>query len=273
MTLNHDAWGAGPTDRYHSLMEPFRPVLTRIRDGAAARERNRLLPHAELGWLKQAGLTAVRLPAEQGGAGASLPEFFALLIELSAADSNLAQALRSHFGFVEEILQSSDAAHRATWIPRIARGDTVGSARSEGGAATQAHFDTVATRDRDGWRIDGAKFYTTGSLYADWLHVAATRAEDGVSVTGLVSRQAPGLVIEDDWDGFGQRLTASGTARFTQVPVRDADMVEDSSIFPYTLPFYQLVHLATLAGIGRAAARELAEAVAGRRRSYTHGAA
>ena len=48
---------------------------------------------------------------------------------------------------------------------------------------------------------------------------------------------------------------------------------EDSTIFPYTLPFHQRVHLAALAGIGRAAARELAQTVARWTRSYSHGAA
>ena len=272
MTELTEAWGAGPTQRYEALAARFRPLFARISEGAAARERDRTPLHAELGWLKDSGFTALRLPADEGGAGASLPEFFALLIELSAADSNITQALPAHFGFVEEILHSP-AAHRTVWLPRIARGDTVGSARSEAGAATQARFDTAVTRDGDDWRLNGTKFYTTGSLYADWLHVAATRVDDGVSVTGLVARRAPGVSVEDDWDGFGQRLTASGTARFTDAPLRAADIVEDSTIFPYTLPFYQLVHLATLAGIGRAAARELAQAVAQRTRSYSHGAA
>ena len=39
------------------------------------------------------------------------------------------------------------------------------------------------------------------------------------------------------------------------------------------LPFYQFVHLATLAGIGRAAADSMAAAVYRRARSYSHGAA
>ena len=273
MTSVDRAWGGGPTPRYDDLAEPFRPVFARIREGALAREGERGSLAEPIGWLKAAGFTALRLPETEGGAGASLPELFALLIELAEADSNVVQALRAHFGFVEEIVSTPDAARRARWTPRIARGETVGSARSEAGDARQIGFDTVVARDGRAWRLDGRKFYTTGSLYADWIHAAGTRAGDDAAVTAIVRRDAPGVTVLDDWDGFGQRLTASGTTLFDGVAVAPEDLVEDRTIFPYTLPFYQTVHLATLAGIGRAAATDLATAVAARRRAYTHGAA
>ncbi len=60
------------------------------------RDRERRLPFQEFGQLKRAGFGALRVPVDQGGADASLPELFALLIELSEAESNLTQALRAH---------------------------------------------------------------------------------------------------------------------------------------------------------------------------------
>jgi alkylation response protein AidB-like acyl-CoA dehydrogenase len=53
---------------------------------------------AEINWLREAGLTALRVPRDAGGSGLSLSAFFAVLIDLSEADSNLTQALRAHFG-------------------------------------------------------------------------------------------------------------------------------------------------------------------------------
>src|ERR1700712_191101 len=99
MSQINDGWGGGPTARYEALAEPFRPLFARIRAGAVERELGRRLPREEIGWLKASGLTAMRLPERDGGRGATLPEFFSLLIELSAADSNITQALRAHFGF------------------------------------------------------------------------------------------------------------------------------------------------------------------------------
>ena len=55
----------------------------------------------------------------------------------------------------------------------------------------------------------------------------------------------------DDWNGFGQTLTASGTAHFDNVRVEPED-IEFEGKFLYATGFFQLVHFATLAGIGGA---------------------
>jgi alkylation response protein AidB-like acyl-CoA dehydrogenase len=76
--------------------------------------------------------------------------------------------------------------------------------------------------------------------------------------------------VVDDWNGFGQILTVSGTATFTNVAVDPRHVVPDEERPPYFPAFFQLVHLATLAGIARAAATDVAKLVARRRRTYSH---
>ncbi len=266
-------WGGGASENYETLAKPFRSILSRIREGSLDRELKRQLPVEEIRELKAAGFTALRVSRADGGGGASLPEFFALLIELSAADSNITQALRAHFGFVEHILASPAGERRQTWVRRLSEGALVGGAWSEvGDAAKITSFSTHVARTADGWRLNGTKFYTTGSLFADWIQVGCTDPE-GESVSATIGRHAPGVEVVDDWDGMGQRLTASGTSHFVDVPVADAEVVGRTGSLPYAQALYQLVHLATLAGIGRAAAEHLAAAVARRRRTYSHAAA
>ncbi len=272
MTQIDLAWGAGPSARYEALAAPFRSLFDAFREGAAERDRDRQLPFDEFARLKQGGFGALRVPLEHGGAGASLPELFALLIELSEAESNLTQALRAHFGFTEDVLTSVDAPRRERWLSRIGRGDILGGAWSEVGDAKLAAFSTRVHGSGDELWLEGTKYYTTGSLFADWIDVGATNAADeGIGV--VVSRHAPGVQILDDWDGVGQALTASGTAIFTHVPVQASDITMAADRFAYAPAFFQLVQLATIAGIGRALANELASAVAKRSRTYTHAAA
>ena len=272
MTQIDLAWGAGPTAGYEALAARFRPLFKTFREDAARRDRERRLPFEEFGQLKRAGFGALRVPVDQGGAGASLPELFALLIELSEAESNFTQALRAHFGFTEDLLTSIDAARRERWLGRIGRGDMVGGAWSEIGDAKLAAFSTRVSGSGSHLRLDGTKYYTTGSLFADWIDVGATDAADeGIGI--VVSRHAPGVEILDDWDGVGQALTASGTAIFTHAPVEAADITKADTRFGYAPAFFQLVQLATIAGIARALANELASAVAKRARTYTHAAA
>jgi alkylation response protein AidB-like acyl-CoA dehydrogenase len=194
---------------------------------------------------------------------------FALLIELSAADSNVTQGLRGHFGFVEDILRTPLRERRALWLPRIARGDFVGNARSEIGEAKATAFATRLTLTADGLRLTGQKYYTTGSYFADWIDVGATD-DDGNGIGATVGRHMQGVTVIDDWDGFGQMQTASGTARFEHVAVEPESLAPDKTRPKYYPAFFQTVHLATLTGIGRAMAAEASRLVAERRRTYTH---
>jgi len=270
-------WGAGPSERYEELAARFRPIFDRIAETAVKRELERRLPYEEIGWLKAAGFGAVRIPVEEGGAGATLPELANLLIELSAADSNITQALRAHFGYLEDVLSSTDKQRRRKWLPRFAAGETVGSAWSETGTAKIGTFATKVTKNGDSWVVNGEKFYTTGSLFADWIDVGVDvfdpAAGEDKPGSALVSRNAPGVEVIDDWNGFGQIVTGSGTTTFKNVAVEREDVFDDEIRFKYGAAFYQLIHLATLAGIGRAATNDVALAVAQRTRSYSHAAA
>jgi alkylation response protein AidB-like acyl-CoA dehydrogenase len=269
MSQIESGWGAGPSAKYEQLAEQFRPLFHKIRAGAIDRELQRQLPVEEIGWLRQSGFTALRLPESAGGQGVTLPELFNLLIELGEADSNLVQAIRGHLGFVENVLNSNSRSFRDAWLPRLSRGEIVGPAWSETGDARQTAFSTRIQRSGDGWQLNGKKFYTTGSIFSDWIDIGLTDDNDKtVSVT--VSRTAQGVTVLDDWNGFGQTLTASGTAIFDNVAIDQSDINREER-FRYAPAFYQLIHLATLAGIGRAQSSEVAREVASRKRTYSNG--
>jgi len=265
----HCAWGAPPGERYDALAAGWRPLFARIRASAVERDLAHRLPHDEIAWLREAAFTRMRLPREQGGSGATLPELFGLLIELGAADTNVVNAVRAHLGFVEDVLTAHEKEWRAHWLGLLAEGALVGAGLSEAGGAKVGTFATHLTQTAQGLRLNGRKFYTTGSLFADWVAVAAQRGDDTVYLQ--VPRTARGVEIVDDWDGFGQSLTASGTAIFTDVEVRPEWVRPTPARFPYAVPFYQLVHLASLAGIGRALADDVARRVQQRDRVYTNG--
>jgi alkylation response protein AidB-like acyl-CoA dehydrogenase len=271
-TVHNEMWGASASRRYDDLAAPFRPIFRRIQEGAVQRERDRVLPFEQIRWLKDAGFGAVRAPKEYGGRGATLPELFALLAELAEADSNLTQALRVHFAYVEDVLNSQDQARWERWFGRFADGALVGGAWTEIGEAKMASFSTRVSAKNGRLMLTGAKYYTTGSLFADWIDVGAVNDADE-TISAVVDAKAPGVEIVDDWDGFGQKLTASGAATFTDVPVEPEHVVSAEDRFGYSAAFVQQVHHATLVGIARAASGDAARAVAERRRNYSHAAA
>lgn len=256
---------------YPTLAARFRPIFERIAAGAVAREQTRALPYQPIQWLKQAGFGAVRVPAEYGGGGASLPQLFELLIELAAADSNVPQALRGHFAFAEDRLNAPPSAGRDLWFKRFVDGDIVGCAWTEIGNVAIGEVATQVSPDGDKWKLNGEKFYSTGSLFSDWIDVYAQRSDTGADVIAATRTRQPGVLQSDDWDGFGQRTTGSGTSRFTDAVVDAENVIDFATRFKYQTAFYQLVLLASLAGIGRAALSDVAHQVRSRKRIYSHG--
>ena len=256
------------TDR--DPLERFRPIFARIAAGAVARDAARELPRAEIRELAQTGFGALRLPRDRGGAGLSIPQLAAAWIELATADPNVAQALRGHFAFVEDRLAAVGGPDER-WLDRVASGALIGNAWSETSNALGT-TSTRVTRSEDGWSIDGRKFYTTGSIYADWID-ATVAGVGGEALTALVPAAQPGVEVADDWDGFGQRTTGTGGVVFVGARVDSDDVFAFSDRFRYQTAFYQLNLLAVLAGIARGVELDVGEQLRTRTRVYSHGSA
>lgn len=255
----------------------FDELLERIAAGANDRERDGINPHEQIGWLKRAGIGALRLPVEAGGAGYSIRQLLDVVIRIARADANIAHALRSHYLVTESRLSPPGDP----WIVRVAQGEIFGIATAE---VTTSRIDsrdyrTKLRRHGDGWLLDGEKNYSTGSLFADWIQVSAS-TEDGESRHAFVHHDAPGVEHRDDWDGIGQRLTGSGTTLFHAVAVSDehtqpSEHGQPGTVRPrsYRGTFAQLYLQAVLAGIIGGCADSVADVIRGRSRTFSHASA
>jgi len=195
-------------------------LIERIGEGALERERTGERPFAVIDLIKQERLGALRVSRADGGGGATLRELFATVIAIATVDVNVAHILRGHFAHVEERLRLDEAERRRV-IDLALSGKLVGNASTEIGSTPAGGFtwQTKLSADGDDYRLNGKKFFTTGTLYSDYAEVLAADPT-GASVIALVPTDRPGFTILDDWDGMGQRATGTGTAIFTDVPVR-----------------------------------------------------
>ncbi|MFI1022708.1 SfnB family sulfur acquisition oxidoreductase [Streptomyces olivaceus] len=240
-----------------ALADEFRP-------GASARDAERRLPRAELDRLSASGLLAVTVPADHGGADVSATTLAEVFRLLASADGSLAQIPQSHFAYVNVIRRQGTEEQRTFFFAELLAGRRFGNAQSEAGTKHVQDIRTRLTRRPDGsYALDGVKHYSTGALFADWIPVLARTEDDNLHVA-YVPRDAPGVTVTDDWDGLGQRTTASGTVRLADVAV-PADRV-----LPHHLTFQgpqlhgavaQLLHAAIDAGIAAGALAEAAEFV------------
>lgn len=257
---------------YEQVAAKFRPLFQRIEAGTLEREKNRILPHEQIQWLKEAGFGAVRVPKAFGGGGVSQKQLFQLLIELAKADSNVVQALRGHFAFVEDRLNAHKTEDQTVWFQRFVKGDLVGNAWTEIGNVEIGNVGTRVTENKQGQLVvNGQKYYATGTIFADWIDLFALDETINQHVIAVVSTQANGIQISDDWDGFGQRTTGSGTLIIQNVAINRDHILPFENRFKYQTAFYQVVHLATLAGIALSAVDIFTQEVRKRSRIYSHG--
>lgn len=230
-------------------------------------------PHRALQLVREHRLGAVRIPAQLGGGGYSKRDFFALVIRLGEADPDVPHILRVHWGFTEDRLRLRRAEQDRPWLSQIADGVLFGGANSEltDRPAGTYTYDTTLIADGDSYRLNGRKFYSTGSLYSDYLRITANDA-DGRQLSVLIPADRDGVIHADDWDGIGQAQTGSGTTILDNVAVDASEIVPFERWGNEGRPRQsqpQLILHAIAAGILRSVAADAADLVRTRRRSYS----
>ena len=190
---------------------------------AGLRDRQRKLPWAEIEQFTRSGLGSISIPREYGGPQVSfvtLAEVFAII---SAVDPALGQIPQNHVGILHVLQGAASESQKKQLFHSVLDGWRIGNGGPERGTKNTLDVKARISAEGDGFVINGQKFYSTGALFAHWVAVKALD-DEGRQVMAFVRRGTPGLRIVDDWSGFGQRTTASGTVLLNNVPV-DADLV------------------------------------------------
>ncbi|WOF24779.1 acyl-CoA dehydrogenase family protein [Microbacterium betulae] len=254
-------------DEHERLATRFRPLFQRIAEGEAERERTGTVPHEQLGWLVDAGFAGFRIPGDLGGEDARLSTAFRLVAELAEADVNLAHIWRNHLSFVEDRRYDRADPRTDEWLRRLGSGEIVGGGWSEPDTDVGSVRTTLLPDAEGVLRLNGTKYYATGSVYARWTTVLAAD-EAGHRVVALVDMTSDGVAVGDDWDGFGQRLTGSGSVAYVDVAVPAERVFSYAKRYVYQSQFYQSALNALLVGIGNAILRDGIAALRARRRSH-----
>lgn len=222
---------------------------------AARRDQQRKLPWAEIEHFTRSGLGSISIPREYGGPQVSfvtLAEVFAII---SAADPALGQIPQNHFGILHVLQGAASERQKKQLFQSVLDGWRIGNGGPERGTKNTLDLKSRITAEGDGYVVSGQKFYSTGALFAHWVAVKALN-DDGKVVMAFVRRGTEGLRIVDDWSGFGQRTTASGTVLLDQVAV-DAELVVETWRLGETPGIQgavsQLIQAAIDAGIARGA--------------------
>ncbi|MFT3864148.1 MAG: acyl-CoA dehydrogenase family protein [Solirubrobacterales bacterium] len=224
----------------------------------------------ELRTLARLGVGSLRIPAEHGGAGLTQPQFYDAVIDLAAAESNIPHILIQHWSAVE-IQLALGAGGNIDLLRAAAAGTIFGTAITEAHDNVLGEMRTRVTEAPDGgFRLNGRKEYTTGSYYADLLTVICAD-ENGTLMRATVPTHAEGVTHVGNWSGIGQRESASGSIIFEEVEVDARFVAVLERKLSHPPDHQQLMIVATLAGIARAAALQATVLLRARRRIYSIG--
>ena len=226
--------------------------------GASDRDRDRRLPDAEIDAFSQSGLWSMNVDAAYGGPGVSYVTVARVFAIIAAADASIAHIAQNQISLIDVIRLDDDEARKRLLFGKALRGIRFGNAQAERAGKTAIDVATRIVPSGDDFEVTGEKVYATGALFAHLVPVSATD-DQGRKVLAFLDRKAAGLTVTDDWSGFGQRTTGSGSVTLNKVRVaRDHVVPAYKAIERPTVhgPIAQIIHAAIDAGIARRAIEE-----------------
>lgn len=237
---------------------------------AIQRDRERRLPWELVERFTASGLGSIAVPREFGGPQLSFITIAEVFRIISAADPALGQIPQNHFGLLGLLRVAASREQQRRLFASALAGWRIGNGGPERGSRHTLDIQARLIR-RDGrWLFSGEKFYSTGAIFAHWVASKALD-EQGRPWLAFIQRGRPGLRIVNDWSGFGQRTTASGTVLLNEVEVDEDNLiplwplVEQPSIQG---AFSQLIQAAIDLGIADAAVRDAIAFVRDRARPW-----
>ncbi len=182
-------------NRSPEVMDEHPEQLSQTVDSQA--KRGLVAKLAEHGWL------GMSWPSEYGGGERSGIYDFLLTERLSRYG---APQPGKGVGIVgKTIIRNGSARLKAEFLPKIIRGEVefaIGYSEPQAGSDAAA-MALKATRDGDGWRLNGTKIWTTSAHFADWYWIGARTDPDAPKHKGitlfLLPMDTPGMTIQPTW--------------------------------------------------------------------------
>ena len=219
------------------------------------RDQNRILPTEQINQFSQKGLGGIRIPKQYGGAFVSNKTLAHVFRILTKADANVGQIPQNQFGLLNFINITGSDAQKQFIYTEILAGKRIANGGPEKNSKDTKSIQTKLTLENGQYFLNGEKFYSTGTSFADWLAIRALHPE-GYTVLVIIDRHAEGVEVINDWNGFGQRTTASGTVKLHNIVVDSALFFDERIIAdnPNVRGAYsQLLQVAIDVGIAEAA--------------------
>lgn len=191
---------------------------------SAEYDRSGEYPREQLRGLAELGLLGATVPEAWGGAGLDSVTYALCLEEVAAADASVAVIVSVQNGLPEQMLLGYGTdAQRERYLRPLATGEALGAfcLTESSSGSDAASLRLKATRDGEGWILDGSKSWITSGNQADTYLVMARTGGAGARGVScfIVERSAPGLSFGKPEEKLGLHAAHTTTVSFDSVRV------------------------------------------------------
>ncbi|MGH1420519.1 MAG: acyl-CoA dehydrogenase family protein [Hyphomonas sp.] len=205
----------------------LRPIAHELNTTPESRDGFR---HDVFNAMAEAGLYEIPYPTDVGGLGLEYPTLATLTVleEIAYYSPGIASAMYDGQAIlVGTTLDKIGGPIRAEWLPKLIKGEFVGSfATSEPEASTELSSRatrTKARRVKGGWRLNGRKRWITNSVVADRAIILCLA--EGAMSTLFVDMHSEGVTVTDPDLKMGNHAQLTADIIFDNVFVPDEDML------------------------------------------------
>ena len=183
-------------------------------------DERQIFPMEVVKKLGKLGYMGSIFPEELGGAGLGYIEYSIIIEELSRVDGSVGIILAAHTSLCSNhIFKAGSEEQKRHYLPKLATGEWIGcwSLTEPEAGSDAAGTRTTATREGDGWVLNGAKTFTTNAHYAD-VCVAMAVTDRGAAQHGIsafiLEKGTPGFRTGKKENKLGLRASATGEVIF-----------------------------------------------------------
>ncbi|MFB6103839.1 MAG: acyl-CoA dehydrogenase family protein [Halobacteriaceae archaeon] len=180
------------------------------------------------------GLMGMPFPEEYGGAGLDYHSYAIGLAEIARGSGGVGTIVAAHTSLAGNMLYAYGSEdHRETFLTRLNEGLDIGAfalSEAEAGSDVPA-MTTTATRDGDGYRLDGGKLWTSNGSIADTVIVFAKTdpdaGTDGISAFVVRPEDDDGFIVENTEHKLGDKGCPTAELRFDDLWVPESRLLGD----------------------------------------------
>lgn len=220
------------SEDHRAVQEAVRTfVQEQIAPKAAAWDKTHHFPKDELQGLAALGCYGVAVPVEWDGAGLDYLSLSLILEEIAAGDGATSTIVSVNNCPVCSILMAwANDAQKERWLKPLARGEMLGAfCLTEPHVGSEAAgLKTTATRDGDGYVLNGVKQFITSGKNGDVAIVMAvtdkTAGKKGISAF-IVPTNTPGYTVARIEDKMGQHASDTAQILFENCRVPEENLL------------------------------------------------